>query len=221
MSVRKEVIATGEVYHVFNRSIDKQRIFKNSYDYRRLLELIQYYQFLNTPVRYSHFNRLNLEQKEIIWYQLRKQSKRIVDIYAFCVMPNHFHFLMKPLEDNGLSDYMRFIQLGYAKYFNKKYHRKGVLFEGMFHAVRIEDDEQFVHVHRYILLNPVTAFLIKLDAIDNYPWSAYPYLFKDNFVNSEYIKSQFSSIEKYLSFLKDQENYQKELNRIKHLVDFY
>ena len=223
MAVRKEIIATGEMYHVFNRSIDKQKIFKNKYDYTRMMELIRYYRFGKTPLRYSHFVRLKHDQKEMIYENLEKKKNQLVEIHAFCIMPNHFHFLLKPLVDNGLSTYINLIQHSYAKYFNTKYHRKGVVFQGSFKVVHIEDEEQFVHVHRYIHLNPVTAFLINMHDLDNYQWSSYPQMSTsishDNYIINDVIMSNFTSLEAYKKFLDDQVDYQRKLNILKKLLD--
>ena len=69
-------------------------------------------------------------------------------------MPNHIHLLLKQIKNNGISEFIRKVEVGYAGYFNKKYGRKGHLFQGRFKAVRIEDNEQLKTVFVYIHTNP-------------------------------------------------------------------
>lgn len=221
MPYRKVPLIPGEIYHIFNRSIAKQPIFKNKKNYSRFIELTDYYRFQNPPYRYSHFNRLSEEIKNEAYTVLQRQPLE-VEILAFCVMPNHYHFLLKSINSRGLSNFMRNIQNSYSKYFNIKYNRTGSVFQAMFKAVRIESEEQFLHVSRYIHLNPVTSFIIEIDKLDTYPWSSFPDYISLNpyhrFLNTQYLISQFSSSLQYKKFVYDQTEYQRELEKIKHLV---
>ena len=136
-------------------------------------------------------------------------------------MPNHIHFLLKNLKENGISTFMRKFQDSYAKYFNTKFSRTGVLFQHMFKAVRIETDEQLIHVSRYIHLNPATAYLIEIEKLRYYPWSSYPYYVNGDspiYLSKEQILSFFKSPEDYEQFVLDQADYQRELDQVKHLA---
>ena len=92
----------------------------------------------------------------------------------------------------------------------------------MFKAVRIETDEQLVHTARYIHLNPITGFILKdINKLSNYPWSSFPiYLGKQtlDIINKETVLDFFSSLKQFVDFTKDQINYQRELDKIKHLT---
>ncbi len=105
---------------------------------------------------------------------------------------------------------------------NTKTKRVGALFQNMFKGVRMESDEQFVHVARYIHLNPFTSFLFsQIEELEKYQWSSYGmYLEKINypFVNINELIRAFSSKEKLRDFTIDQADYQRELGKIKHLV---
>lgn len=153
---------------------------------------------------------------------LRKNNDKQVDVMAFCLMPNHVHFLIKEIKEKGISTFMSNFQNSFAKYFNLKTERTGSLFQTMFKAVRIETEEQLIHVVRYIHLNPVTAFILKnVEQLTVYPWSSFPiYLGKQTseIINTNEILSYFPSIDKFIQFTKDNVNYQRELDRIKHLV---
>jgi len=177
---------------------------------------------LNVPVRYSHFSRLPDSTKNEILESLNKENQKLVQILAFCFMPNHVHFLIKEIREKGISTFMRKFQNSYAKYFNTKTERSGSVFQSMFKAVRILTDEQLLHVARYIHLNPITSFILKnVEELANYPWSSYPiYIGKQsaNIISTEGILSFFPTKEKFIKFTEDQVDYQRKLDRIKHLL---
>lgn len=214
-------IVPQQVYHVFNRSIAKQPIFLNQRDYQRFLETILFYSFDKPGIRFSHFNRLDQNQKSKFLENLKRNVKKNIQILSFCLMPNHFHFLIKELNGSGIVKFMGNLQNSYAKYFNTKNKRTGGLFQSTFKVVRIENDEQFIHVARYIHLNPYTSYILKkLQEIENYNWSSLGhYLNKVNyeFIFSKYLMSFFSSVEKLRKFTLDQADYQRKLGDIKHL----
>lgn len=220
MPYRKIPIVAGEVYHVFNRGIAKLPIFKFDRDYQRAIEVIDFYRHDNLPFRFSHFNRLPIEQIQH-FVEAVESSPLIVEILTFCLMPNHVHFLLKSLTDNGIIQFMSNFQNSYAKYFNSRHDRTGTLFQPMFKAVRIESDEQLLHVNRYIHLNPVTAYIVKtIEELEKYPWSSYPeYINKTTgFTNKDLILGFFKNISSYKKFIKNQVDYQRQLDKIKHLT---
>lgn len=222
MTYRKIPIVTGEIYHIFNRSVARQPIFPTSYDYQRVLDVLTYYSYFNPPLRFSHFKRLPQSQKADLMDNLKKIGEMQIELYAFSFMPNHVHFLIKEIREKGISTFMSNFQNSYAKYFNAKNDRSGGLFQQMFKSVLIETDEQFIHVARYIHLNPVTAYILKnIDELANYPWtsfSAYVGKYNLEFLNKEFLLSFFSSLDHFINFTKDQVEYQRKLDKIKHLL---
>lgn len=221
MPYRKGVLATNEVYHVLNRGVAKQPIFQNKYDYTRITDLINYYRFDKPSLRFSHFIRLKSFEKELFWENLQKKSKPLVEIIAFCLMPNHFHLLLKQLTEKGISLFMANFQNSYVRYFNTKYQRVGPLFQAIFKAVRIEDNNQFLHVNRYIHLNPSSSYLVEIKNLLNYPWSSFNHYLGTNrypFVSDKLIMDQFKNPEEYKKFVFDQADYQRKLQDIKHLL---
>ena len=220
MPYRKTIFATNETYHIVNRSIAQIPIFKETRDYQRVLEVIDFYRYIKPPLSFSHYKRLPKEDKEKFIKSLRKQ-KTLIEIIAFCLMPNHSHFLLKQNEKKGISIFMRNFQDSYARYFNAKYKRAGGLFQSMFKAIRIETDEQFLHVSRYIHLNPVSAFLIEIRDLESYRWSSFPEYINPSrslFTNPNFILSFFKTRSVYKKFVFNQADYQRELAKIKHLV---
>lgn len=220
MGYRKTVIATNEIYHIYNRGVEKRPIFLNKRDYSRFVKLVNYYQCADYTVRFSHFNRLKQEEKQRILEKLDKSLNKIVEVLTFCLMPNHFHLLLKQLQDSGISKFMARVTNGYSHYFNTKNKRTGHLFQGNFGAVRVETDEQLVHVSRYIHLNPVTSYLIEIKNLERYGYSSYPEytLGKRSFCNTSEILSFFKDIKSYKKFVEDQVDYARTLENIKHLA---
>ena len=148
MPKRKYPLVTNEVYHVFNRSIAKIPIFTSQSEYQRFMNLISFYRFIDTPMRYSHFSNLPTDEKQKVIKELDEKNNLCVELYAFSIMPNHYHFLLKQICDGGISSFVSKVQNSYAKYFNIKNDRSGSLFQEMFKGIRIEDDNQFVHIAR-------------------------------------------------------------------------
>jgi len=221
MGYRKTVFANEQIYHIYNRGVAKQNIFKEKKDYLRLLELIDYYRFTKPPLRFSHFKRLNSVLKKEYWETLTKKSQPLVEILSFCFMPNHLHLLIKQVKEKGISIFMANTLNSFSRFFNTSYKRVGPLFQANFKAVRIESDEQLVHVSRYIHLNPVTSYLVEFDKIEDYKWSSLPHflgLDSIDFLTPSYILGHFKEKGSYRKFLSDQTDYQKKLQEIKHLV---
>lgn len=222
MPGRKVPLVNNEIYHILNKGISLQPTFLIKRDYHRALQTIFYYQNQKPPVKYSRFLSLSNKQREIILDNLKKQGLILVEIIAFCLMPNHFHFLLKQITDGGISKFIGNFTNSYTRYFNTKNKREGALFRGKFKAVRIESDEQLLHVSRYIHLNPYSSYVIKtLGELENYSYSSLPeYLQKlpNNFCQKEIILDQFKNINSYKNFVFDQADYQRELENIKHLT---
>lgn len=157
MPARTIPLVTGEYYHVFNRGVAYQPIFKNKRDYQRFLLAFHYYQFENIPIRLSKFLQIKEEDRENIFRDIRFLNNRLVDITAYCLMPNHFHALIKQTTDDGISRFLRLTMNSYARYFNTKYKRVGTVFQGMFKVVRIESNEQLLHVQHF---HPFIVYLL-------------------------------------------------------------
>ncbi|MBI4990568.1 transposase [Candidatus Gottesmanbacteria bacterium] len=221
MGYRKTILANEQIYHIYNRGVARQNIFKEARDYLRLVELLDYYRFKKPPLRFSHFKRLNSVQKKEFWDKFMEKSQPLVEILSFCFMPNHIHLLLKQVKEKGISIFMANTLNSFSRYFNTSHRRVGPLFQANFKAVRIESDEQLVHVNRYIHLNPVTSYLVEFKKLGDYRWSSLPHflgLCSTGFIASSYILSHFKSGEGYRKFLLDQVDYQRKLQEIKHLI---
>lgn len=220
MALRKIIFATNQIYHVYNRGVEKRPIFLNKRDYTRFIDVTNYYRFINCPIKFSYFKKLAVKERANILEGLERESKRLVDVLAFCLMPNHFHFLLKQLTDKGISKFIAKITNGFSHYFNIRHDRSGHLFQGNFGAVRIENDEQFMHVSRYIHLNPVVSYLTKIEDLADYEYSSYSeYLGKSSgFTNVKESLSYFNNPKKYKEFVEDHADYSKRLADVEHLA---
>lgn len=210
MPGRNTPLVTGEYYHIFNRGNEKRNIFTQPRDCKRFLQTFYYYQFTGPKPSFSKYAKSDLNSFK------PDLEKKLVKVLCYCLMPNHFHFLIKQLKSNGISNFLSQISNSYTKYFNTKYTRIGALLQGVFKNVRIETDEQLIHVSRYIHLNPVVSGLVKKP--EEYKWSSYlEYITQNPFVCSiDEVLGLFSSPRKYQEFVEAQIDYGTTLEILKH-----
>ena len=199
-------IAPGEYYHIFNRAVNKQVIFHDTSDYFRFLFLTLYFQ---SPIIFQQLGRKvkefvqsraldNVEEDEII-------KKRRVELVAFCIMPNHFHLIVKELDEGGIAAYMQRVLTSYSKYYNTKYQKSGHVFQGPYRAVHIADDRQLLHLSAYIHRNPreISKWFKKED---QYIWSSYQDFIDENrwgdLIMPDIVIGQFKDKAEYENFVK-------------------
>lgn len=200
-----------EIYHIYNRGSEKRITFLDKRDYRRFLKTLRYYQLSGPKPKLSHFFKYQRFKPDL--------AQKLVEVLAYCLMPNHFHLLVKQLKDGGITEMLSKSSLSYTKYFNTRYNRVGPLFQGEFKAVHIETDEQLIHVSRYIHLNPIVSFLVK--DLRKYEYSSYQEFVQRNsndFCSTKEILGFFSSVEGYIQFIADQTDYGQTLEKIKHQI---
>lgn len=216
MPRRRIVLANDEIYHIFNRSIARENIFSLKNNLKKALEILQFYR-LPQQIRLSKFKTLTESQKTEYLVAM-KDKLPLVEVYAFAFMPNHYHFLLKQIQEGGIVRFISNFQNSFAKVFNLKNGRDGAVFQNSFKAKRVENDDQFLHVSRYIHLNPVTNYLINFNELASYPWTSFTKYIsqeEDSFVNINFLLNLFGSKDKYVDFVADQVGYQRELALIK------
>lgn len=180
-----------ELVHTLNRGVDKRKIFMDEKDYVRFIHDL--YEF-NDENWVSNVLYRSVKSMDIASPYIKKPRELLVDIHAFCLMPNHYHLLLSPLVEDGISKFMKKLNMGYAKYFNEKYERSGALFEGRYKRIPVEKEAHFIHLPFYIHFNPLDLFMpewrdgtIKnykkaVNFLENYRWSSHlDYLGKKNF----------------------------------------
>jgi putative transposase len=135
----------AEIYHILNRSLDKKKIFLNDKDYLRFIHDLFEFNDENLANKYSVLQGPNI----------RKPRKLLVNIYAFCLMPNHYHLLVSEMKEGGIVKFMQKLGAGYVRYYNNKYKRKGALFESRYKSILISNSNHFLNLPYYIHLNPL------------------------------------------------------------------
>lgn len=146
MSTRILEFSLDEYYHIYNRGVDKRVIFVDEADHERFVKLL-YTANSDTSIYLSDREGWPISKIQ--------RGKSLVAIGAWCLMPNHFHILLKEVGENGISMFMQKLLSGYSTYFNKKYYRRGTLFESRFKAKHLDTDEYLKYQYSYIHLNPI------------------------------------------------------------------
>lgn len=212
MPYRTTPFVNGHFYHIYNRGSEKKAIFFNSRDRSRFMQTLQYYMFAGPKPKFSLFRKTKIYRTKL--------NNPIVNIVAYCLMPNHFHLLLQQVAANGITEFIGKVSNSYTKYLNTHHKRVGHLFQAEFKAVLIENDEYLLHVSRYIHLNPLVNLLAK--DLSDYSWSSYAEYCegKEGFCFKKVILDMFPSKEEYAKFIDDQTDYAYALERIKHsLID--
>lgn len=237
----RETLEIGEIYHVYNRGVDKRTTFINVGDYRYFIHLLY---VLNESIattksanhRRDYKNKIEKEQNPSKLYDggstsIIENRNMLVEILAFVLMPNHYHLLLRQVTDDGIAKFMQKIGTGYTMMFNDKHKRSGSLFQGRYKSVHISSDEQLQYIPHYIHLNPlgnreVTNAEDSLEFLKQYKWSSFPdYAGGKNFpsVSSrEFILSQFDGSKNYVSNLFSKIEGKALLSSLdkKDLIDF-
>lgn len=169
----KRIKSLTNTYHIMIRGVNRENIFHDNDDKRKFLQISQYY-----------LNKLDLE------------------MYAYCLMDNHVHFLIKSLQN--INKFMQCIQTVYSQYFNKRYKRIGHLFQDRFKSIPVEENTYLLECVRYIHQNPVKA---KISSIDQYLWSSYneyikkSYMVEPNFILKLFSEDRKEAIIKYTEYM--------------------
>lgn len=147
MGTRNLIFSENEFYHIYSRGIEKRKIFLIDKNYKRFVYLL-YTANSTEPVHLSNYQGISLMDIP--------RGETIVDIGAWCLMPNHFHLILKEKVENGVSIFMKKLLTGYSMYFNVKEQRKGKLFEGKFQAKHLDYDQYLKYEFTYVHLNPIS-----------------------------------------------------------------
>lgn len=220
--MRKIQFENDNFYHIYNRGVEKRQIFQDQQDYYRFIHYL--YEFndanriINLWKRTKNFkDTLCVEGKQE--NNKRQRRELLVEVICFCLMPNHFHLILKQKADNGISRFMHKVGTGYTMYFNQKNERMGRLFQSTFKAKIIESDEYILHLSRYIHLNPIDIIKSSWKEegilssewdeinkfLEKYKWSSYlDYIGIKNFpsvINKDFLNEQFLDSIKYKEFI--------------------
>ena len=180
-------------YHVYNRGVAKQVIFLDEQDYKVFLSYLKIY-----------LSKKDESQKIAPTRQLKNFFEELT-LLAYCLMPNHFHMLVWQKDQMTMANFMRSIATKYARYYNKKYHRVGPVFQSRYKAVLVTEENQFIYLSKYIHRNPLPT---RTDLV-GYKYSSYKNylgLINQTWVNKTEILSYFSKLnprESYKEFVEE------------------
>jgi len=150
----KRFFEVGEYYHIFNRGVDKRLIFDDYFDMLRFYQSMQEFNTIE-PIGSIYENRHKRKKYSCGYPTTTKQDgdEKLVEIIAYCLNPNHFHLILKPLVIGGLSEYIKRLSGGYSRFYNLKKERGGFLFQGRFKAVHIDSESYLRFLSVYVNLN--------------------------------------------------------------------
>jgi len=197
MPIRRPQLVNGEIYHIVLRAIESLKLFRDEKDYFRMIhDLFEFND--DDPVLSSFRNKIIKARNVLATVTERKKRKMLVEILAFCLMPNHIHLLVRQLREGGISKFMRKIGAGYGLYYNQKYERKGHLFQERYKMVLLEKDPYLLMMTAYIHLNPKVLGRVK--NLEDYPYSSYLL-----YIQTEYLKPQTETAPESLGLKREGE----------------
>jgi REP element-mobilizing transposase RayT len=196
MAIRKHNFVVGEYYHIYNRGTDKRKIILEKNDLDRFLKSIKEF---NTLEPIGSIYELSFEKEKL---EFSGRATKLVSIVAFCVNPNHFHFLITPLVEKGVERFMHKIG-GYARYFNEKYKRNGTLFQGKFKSKYVLDNKYLLHLSAYINMNNRndlgdSIFKLSKSSLEEYTKDEKGV--KPGMCDTKIVLDQFNNKKEYLNF---------------------
>ena len=204
--------STGEHYHLYNRGNDKMDIFRDAQDYSVFLQRLSMALGKETQPATSRAPLDQLCQGAPLTATAPERSRVRVtpfesgtfSLICYCLMPNHFHLLLRQEKDTPLSALLLKVLTSYSMYFNRKYQHVGHVFQDRFRAVHIGSDTQLKHISAYIHLNPKVATFVR-DAA-KWKYSSYPeYLTQDEreMCDKTIVLEQFRNARDYERFVQD------------------
>ena len=207
----KSYVADG-YYHLYNRGVEKRKIFMDEQDKAVFLSYLKEYLLPKDEAtlqdKLSNPNTSAREKARTLRkLKLNNFSDEII-LLCYCLMPNHFHFFIKQKSPNSIDRFMQSLSTRYIMYFNKKYKRVGSLFQAVYKAVLVQNEEQFVYLSKYIHKQAILM---------NYP-SSYPDFVqkqKTEWVKPAEILNYFSNKTPsltYKSFIQEEIEYERLQN---------
>lgn len=192
---RKTPIVTGEIYHVYNRGVDKRSIVEDDFDSERFLKSMIAF---NTERPVLSLRNAELQNSG------STPDDPLVEILAYCLNPNHFHLILRQVVDGGISEFMKRLSGGYTWYFNNKYERSGSLFQGRYKSVHVDTNEYLLQLSVYVTLNfrahnyrgSTAVHLIRSS------WDEYSKKVNHSLCKKEKILGQFRNKKEYIHFAK-------------------
>ncbi|MFZ1020025.1 MAG: transposase [Minisyncoccia bacterium] len=193
MPSRKVNLVEGEYYHIYNRGVDKRNIFSDKSDLQRFLQSMEEFN-TKDPIGSLYENSF-VKEKE-----LGGSSSKLVQFIAYCLNPNHYHFILTPLVEKGIEKFMQRLGTGYTLYFNEKEKRSGSLFQGKFKSKHINSNAYLLQASSYVNLNNYDKNGIIKKSLNSSSWIEYIGQTNINFCKKSIVLGQFESKKEYEKF---------------------
>ena len=201
MAKRKIPFVTGEFYHIYNRGVDKRNLFVDKYDFERFLQSMSEFNVLEPIGSIYENSRIKSKSLDLSKFQSEHKITKLVNFIAYCVNPNHYHFLLEQVVDKGIEKFMQRLGNGYTKYFNNKHERVGSLFQGVFKSININSNEYLLHLSAYVNLNAqVHKFGHEVSKFSKSSFDEYLRKNSENFCNKDIILDQYQDFSEYGKF---------------------
>lgn len=206
-----------EIYHVYNRGVDKRQVFMDDSDRIRFVhDLYEFNDEERTNSNFVAFQGTQRRYQDIGCPDIGRVSHvrdLLVHIHAWCLMGNHYHLMLSEVKEGGMAKFMKKLSMGYAKYFNEKYERSGALWQGKYKRILLDRDCHFQYLPFYIHLNPLDMSFPEwregklknskkaLKKLEQYRWSSHlDYLGSKNFpsvIHSALLNKVFNETTNY------------------------
>ena len=203
--MRKDKFYNDEYYHIFNRGVDKREIFSDTQDYERFILSMN---LLNNNqdglmIAWRDYKESNSLAKVEEFLKLRfREREPLVEIIAYCLNPNHYHFILKQITEKGIEKFLHKLGVSHTKYYNEKYKRNGSLFQGVFKSILINSNDYLLYLSVYVNKN---NFIHGYNNDDSWPHSSLHDYLKNkesNLTHKNIITEQFKNIDDYKNFLE-------------------
>lgn len=206
--MRKKPFIVGGFYHIYNRGVDKRNVFSREDDIMRFFQSMEEFNVIE-PIGSIYVNScgkkyLRSRHPASIKKINKEKKERLVNFVCYCLNPNHYHFILEELVDGGISEFMKRLGGGYTKYFNDKYNRSGVLFQGRFKSEYIDSDSYLLHASVYVNLNNrIHKISGSNKKFVKSSWDEYVGESKNIFCTKDVVINHFKSKGKYKKFAEE------------------
>jgi REP element-mobilizing transposase RayT len=201
--MRKTFFINGEIYHVYNRGVDKRAIIIDHDDVNRFFQSMIEFNTLE-PIGSIYENFFRKKQLGGSASKKSEEDKRLVDIICYCINPNHFHFILRQVSDKGIEKFMQRLGTGYTMYFNNRNKRSGVLFQGKFKAIHVTTNEYLLRLSVYVNLNfRVHKYEESIFPLIRSSWEEYIGKRKNEYCKKDIVLGQLRYFNEYADFAKD------------------
>lgn len=204
--MRKKPLVNNEYYHIYNRGVDKREVFSDKKDFFRFLislellndkqdgAMIKWRDYKNYAKNASldDFLKLNFRNREYL-----------VDIVSYCLMPNHYHMILKQRVEKGIEKFLQKLGTSYTKYFNERNRRNGALFQGRFKSSLIKSEGLLSRLSVYVSCN---SEVHKIRPAKNYPWCSFLHHIgktKNSLVRDEAFRGDFKNTMELEEYAKE------------------